>query len=155
MRNLLIRFPSLLKALHLYGKKAMPLKQRLTALSSRHNNLVLACLLANAVFTISAAPPGITFQPKSQSVVLHELSAFGVIAIGSDPLCISGAKTAYPFPMQPTIRLFSKALTSLIRGGIRWLCQTRKAWRSVRTPRLRSIWQKPEIWTARSTRRSD
>src|SRR5437870_6391603 len=53
---------------------------------TQHGNSVLLWALVNVALTVSAAQPTISFQPRSQTVILYQQAAFGVIASGTDHL---------------------------------------------------------------------
>jgi len=50
---------------------------------ARFLRFALIGVLLNLALIVSAAPPSISFQPQSQTVVLYQPAAFGVIAGGS------------------------------------------------------------------------
>ena len=49
-------------------------------------HFVLAWMIFNVASTAAAAPPNIDYPPRSQTVILYQQAAFGVIASGNSPL---------------------------------------------------------------------
>src|SRR5690349_15641936 len=59
---------------------------------------VIQILLATASLALGATPPEIQNQPRSQTVILYQPVAFGVIARGSAPLSYQWRKDGAAIP---------------------------------------------------------
>ena len=55
-------------------------------------------LLIGAAVSVRATPPSINYQPQSQTVILYQQAAFGVIASGSRPFIYQWRKDRVPIP---------------------------------------------------------